>query len=944
MKKTTILISAIILTASTEALYSQNDKDIPASDTASANIFLEKSEKFFTGAKYDSTIFYSIKAGVIFEKGKIWSKYVRCLNKTGEALCKMGRYDSSAAILNKSLLIGSDKLGEKNIEVARTYHIFGTVFGETGKNNKAMDFFQKSLSIKIALLGEKNEDVARSYNNIGAIYFRTANYPKALETHKKALEIWLAIYGEGDYRTAQSYNSIGNVYNILGEFDKALGFYWKALAIRLSTLGEKHPDVGSTYNGMARAFQGKCEYDSALVYLQKALANHIGALGERHPAVATVYDNIGFNYFCIGDYNTAIHYFELVLAINLATLGDQSPQAGGSYIHLANTYCAKGEFDKAFQYYQHGLPILLSSTGEKNLTVAEPYANLGLIYTEKGDYDKALQFNQKSLLIYTAILGQNHLSVADAYSNIGSVYLNTHEYQKSLEQFQKALTIKLAILGEKHPDVAYCYKDIANVYSELGEHDRALEIYQKALGVQLEILDKTNPYVAETYASIGIAYSRKGEQDKALEFHHKALSIRTSLYGSKHPEISDSYRELGRIYLDTNNPTLALEYIQRSIVSLAEDFDDTLVYANPAPSGKCSSDLRMLTTLELKAEALETRYRDNSKNLKDLEAALAIYELGSSIINKLRSGYQSESSQLRLGEQASKIYSRAISAALQMFRVTHEARYKAKAFDFSETGKASILLQSIAEPEAKQFAGIPDSLLKVERDLKVDIAYYGKNLFDEQSKGEKARTSKIAEWQNTLFTLNRQYDSLTHRFENEYPEYFNLKYNNSTISSKEIQKRILRDDDALIEYFLGDASVTIFTLTRKQLDVTSVKRDSLFEMQVRGMKEGLVQRNYELYTANAYALYRLLIEPINSKIAGKDLIVIPDGILGYIPFETLITKKPDKGGKDYRQLAYLIKDHQIAYDYSSTLLYENRVHGRKKSIGRYVGFAPVTFK
>lgn len=104
------------------------------------------------------------------------------------------------------------------------------------------------------------------------------------------------------------------------------------------------------------------------------------------------------------------------------------------------------------------------------------------------------------------------------------------------------------------------------------------------------------------------------------------------------------------------------------------------------------------------------------------------------------------------------------------------------------------------------------------------------------------------------------------------------------------------------------------------------------------------QSKERLYTENAYQLYKILIEPIKTKIANKNLIIIPDGILGYIPFETLITEKAGNNNKDYKQLSYLIKDYQIMYDYSSTLLYENMISGKSKRNSHYIGFAPVTFK
>ena len=60
---------------------------------------------------------------------------------------------------------------------------------------------------------------------------------------------------------------------------------------------------------------------------------------------------------------------------------------------------------------------------------------------------------------------------------------------------------------------------------------------------------------------------------------------------------------------------------------------------------------------------------------------------------------------------------------------------------------------------------------------------------------------------------------------------------------------------------------------------------------------------------------------------GEKLIIIPDGILGYVPFEALLTEKPPRPDA-MSAYKYLIQDHQISYCYSATLLKEmrNKIH------------------
>ena len=93
------------------------------------------------------------------------------------------------------------------------------------------------------------------------------------------------------------------------------------------------------------------------------------------------------------------------------------------------------------------------------------------------------------------------------------------------------------------------------------------------------------------------------------------------------------------------------------------------------------------------------------------------------------------------------------------------------------------------------------------------------------------------------------------------------------------------------------------------------------------------------YSIISYQLYKDLIKPIQNLITAKDLIIIPDGILGYIPFEALVSKQPDIYKVDYGNLFYLIKNYSISYSYSATLLF--RDFKTKTTANEVLAFAPT---
>ncbi len=761
--------------------YSQNfQQEIPQEKSALgfnlriANGIFEKGEQLFQEARYDSAITTFKYAGVLYKKEENFDKYVQCFNYIGDSYRRLGEYDKAMEHLSAALSIGSEKLGDRHLTAAISYHNIGNVHRIKGDYDRAFDFFNQSLSIRLENQGREHSDVAKIYTDMCILHFHKGN-------HEKALEL-------------------------------AHG----SLAIKLKSLGEQHPDVAKSYN------------------------------------------LIGIFYFERGDYDKALEYYNKCLSIRLVTLGDNHPGVAGTY------------------------------------------NNIGIVHFYKKEYAKALDIYNKSLSIRKQTYQGSHHTIAASYNNIGIVYKNIGEYDKALEYLNKSLSIRLQSLGKNHPKLVYSYHEIGSIYREQRKFDKALDILNESLRIRLKI------------------------------------------FGKRHPLVSEIYQEIGKVYEKQNELNKALRNYQKSIIALFPDFNEKDIRVNPTLKNM-SSEPFLLTSLKLKGEALEKRFSHRTHQLGDLYLSIATFELASDLIDQLRCGYKAEGSKYLLGDQALEIYKKAVETTLELYKLTKDRKLLEKAFTFAEKGKAGVLRQALSENKAKQFAGIPDDLLESERQLKMDLAFYEQAIFDEASKKEDADSSQIVLWKDKLFTYKQNYEALMHQFEEEFPNYYNLKYQVNTVSSHQIQEKILADKTVLIEYFIADSSLIVFTMDRNNFDVTVVRKPPDFENQVESLRTGLIERNYSAYTANSHALYNVLIQPLLPKIKGKDLIIVPDGILGYISFETLITEAAPANKEDYRKLYYLIDDFQMAYSYSATLFFENMTAHRMQRHGNYIGFAPVFF-
>ena len=77
----------------------------------------------------------------------------------------------------------------------------------------------------------------------------------------------------------------------------------------------------------------------------------------------------------------------------------------------------------------------------------------------------------------------------------------------------------------------------------------------------------------------------------------------------------------------------------------------------------------------------------------------------------------------------------------------------------------------------------------------------------------------------------------------------------------------------------------------------------------------------------------------------SELIIIPDGILGVIPFEALTTEQYSGDIMAFKDYPFLIKNYKINYFYSAALFLKSLENGnKKKGVDNWLGLAPIFSK
>ncbi len=699
--------------------------------------------------------------------------------------------------------------------------------------------------------------------------------------------------------------------------------------------------LGSIYREQAK-------YDTALVLASRALIIEQQNVSADRNLEWDIYTLFAGTYFNLGENDSALSYNIRALQLFPLPEGEQRLKVSGTYNGIAGIYETRGDYQKALDYFLRSLDIRKKVLGEKHPDIANLYNNTASIYFRSGDHDRALEYYFKSLSIMNETLQNDHPSFGIRYNNIAMAYRGKKEYGKAIQFGLQSKSIFVKKLGEKHPNVAGVVNNIGRTYSDMKEYKRALASYLDAMSIWKEKLGEKHSNVSQSYFNIGEAYGNLREFDKAKEWLDRSLVTRLETLGKKNVKVAQAYNALGSVYTVWGKPDSALTFYQNAILTLCDSIDDASEVAN-RNSIINSNDIDLVIALTGKAKTLFIR-GTNAKNVSDLKTSLKTYELAFPVVDNIRRGFGSENSKILLSQLSFDIYEQSIAVALKLFELTRENRYTAAAFSIAERSKANILRDAISEQQAKQYSGIPDSLLEQESSLRISRTYYTTQIQKEKDKREKANTTKILQWENLLFDYNRHYEQLIERFEKNYPEYYSLQHQQGIVSLNDIQKQLPNDKTALLEYVVGDSTVIIFAVTKNRCVIRSQSIGSLNTI-IKQFRRSIQNVESEEYVDAANRLYKQLIAPVQSNLKGiTKLYIIPDGILNYIPFEALLTKRSSpKRSVDFSTLSYLLNRYEISYQPSAKFITEhnklNFVHPalkREKEAARgFVGIAPV---
>ena len=680
------------------------------------------------------------------------------------------------------------------------------------------------------------------------------------------------------------------------------------------------------------------KYDEALSFYYKSL--NIEKKRE-HPSQATfasLNQNIGITLFYRNEYDSARFFLGESLKIKELILGKNDPKIASGNLNFGLFLLYMGETYESLQYLNRAEELYINIYGHDYYGLAPVYNNKGSLLATLNNYEEALNYQLLAFELYKNNLENDNRLFYSLHWNLGSLY-------SSLNRNEEAIEHLLISLQNKNDEVLLIQvsRILAKCYQNLGQFELAETYYLSAIRIAENLSADFSHEKAYSY----VPYAKYNDDiknfDKALLYYLKAYDILDLTFSSKSRHVLELINDISNHYFLAKDYKNSLIYSQKALIAQVDDFIDTNLYVNPSTIS-FKGNIDHYKSLNLKARAFYGLYFYMSNDIIDLKSAFETAELGISVFEQIKSSMGMDKTKLRLTEEASDLYDLAVIASSRIYELTGDQAYLLKSFEYSEKSKASVLLSTVRQLEALEIATIPVEVRASENKIKNQITQYENVINDENQKTE-VDSIKLARARRNLFKKRIEYDSLVAELENSYPDYYNLKYSFKVITPFDIQKR-LNNDEILIEYKLIDSLLFVYLITEDSIKLLknnignnfSDKVESFVgKMNVLPEMSNLKENSHE-FANLGYDIYKTLLLDNSWVVISKNLIIVPDGILGYLSFDALLFEKPQADFTGYRTLSYLIRKHAISYGYSATLLFKD--YEKRSDRKRLLAMAP----
>lgn len=692
-----------------------------------------------------------------------------------------------------------------------------------------------------SLTKDQNDFKPHIYFEAGDLEEKIGDYTKALEYFENALELFDKINGRENIDSAASLQRIANIYIDLGKIDESISKLDESLLIVSHLYGEEN-------DGIAYINQSKA---------------------------------IAFN--CLGRYDESLKCLKIAEKIFEKTNNIQ----GLSYVWQSESsiFKEKGDFERATIYSAKALESMINIVGSDNPSIINFLENHAIDLWDSGNYFEGMTLIGQAVNL-SVKYGIFTTGTARVIKTSGTFFAsfgkggNLEEMAKNDKSLQDGLKYNYSIFNDKE------MKSIINTfYPEYNgvssPEDIALLFFKLSMALtEYNFNTEYNDSCADCYNRIGCLYSQSGQYTKAQENFEKAITIKSKLFGSMHSSLALYYSNLANNYYKLSKKSSALETWRKAFVCWKKSINYSEI-------------------INQTKDILSLGIQDKDFTQEVLSLALDTIE---------RSRFSSSNFKGKLLKKALPIFYYGVQFAYNQ----NDAK---KAFEYAEAMKSRSFLEQMGTEYALRLDGISEKEREEFRRLSEKIELAEKRLENQNQKGLEERNEKEAEAAaKDLSDAEKKLAELDAIIAKRIPRYASLR--NPVVVNISQAKELCSKDDAIIEYVMWSPEYAsdknnkqnsyCIVITNKNAEIIALDSNFDYSSAVNTVRSAVIPKGQKSngeyiiekesnWEKTRNSLYKNLITPFASRVSNcKNLMIVPDGNLSFLPFDILREKSTSK--------------------------------------------------
>ncbi len=593
---------------------------------------------------------------------------------------------------------------------------------------------------------------------------------------------------------------------------------------------------------------------------------------------------------------------------------------------MGNTLNDLGLYHRAIDRdYRKALDVYLESESIRwvigdSVALSRTLPNIALSYEGLGDFESAIDYYDKGAELYLAV-GDTARYITQRNNRAGVL---TDVLERHSEALLEMLLLKDELKAINDPRAeAIVTNSIGVVSRRLGDYENAILNYQDVIA-----LSENNGFpdlLAGALNNIGVVMIWMGRSQRATPYFERARTTFQELEAVD--EELNTLINLGSANYETRQYEDSIDWLEQAR-DMAAAYSDTLSLGT-IETGLGNSKLRSLgpeAAMEHFELALDIArdyevpdlvmgalfgLGDAAEQAGRADEALTWYLEAVETLESARGLLRAEEDKAGYLAQTRYLFEDVVDFMSRQAVETGDQKWTEAAFAFAEQAKARAFVDQLAEALADIDAGVDPQLLEDQQILTDNLVWLRDELTVETDRERRAELKEMIREQEVEF------DRVERDLRERNGAYAQLRYPEPA-DLNAVQARLAPGELAL-SYSVGDSSSTVWAIGPDQVSIHLLPVRSELKSNIDVLRLALEDPDAMIaaaYGESASTLYATLIEPMSDLVdAANRVIIMPDDVLNYLPFEALTSAT----GDSWTGHTYLLEAAEFAYVPSATV-------------------------